>query len=116
MKPPRSPLYRQYRHRAVAALAGFSMAWLASPALAAPLPPPPPSWNTFALLEQCSAAIPRAHPWRARQLRRAMFRLQVSMSYRAAGARLSPSERRSAMAAERDSYDLLLETCRPLLT
>ncbi|AXQ29632.1 hypothetical protein D0B54_13445 [Solimonas sp. K1W22B-7] len=89
---------------------------LATQVAAAPLPPPPPSGNTIALLEQCSAAMPRAHPWRARQLRRAMFRLQVSMSYRAAGARLSPAERRSAMAAERDSYNLLLETCRPLLT
>ncbi|PPE72559.1 hypothetical protein C3942_17425 [Solimonas fluminis] len=101
--------------RTPALLAGVVMPLLALQATAAPLPPPPPTGGTLALIEQCTAAMSRAHPWRARQLRQAMFRMRVSMSYRAAGARLSAAERRSAMAAERASYDLLFETCRPLL-
>lgn len=99
-------------YRATALAAGFM---IALPAGAAPAPPPPPSWGSVALIEQCTAVMPRAHPWRARQLRQAMFRLRVSMSYRVIEGRLSPVERRSAMAAERDSYQLLAETCRPLL-
>ncbi|HSW11950.1 MAG TPA: hypothetical protein VLI06_03870 [Solimonas sp.] len=94
--------------------AGLCLGGCASVAAAAPQPPAPP--QVAALIEQCTAVMPRAHPWRARQLRQAMFRMQVSMSYRAAGAQLNPSEQRAAMAAERDSYELLFETCRPLLT
>lgn len=98
--------------RATVLVAGFMAALAAS---AAPQPPPPPPWAPVVLIEECTAAMPRAHPWRARQLRQAMFRLRVSMSYRVVEGRLSPTERRSAMAAERVSYQLLAETCQPLL-
>ena len=98
-----------------ALLAVVAISLMSLQAAAGPLPPPPPAGGSLALIEQCTAAMPRAHPWRARQLRQAMFRMRVSMSYRAAGARLSMAERRSAMAAERASYELLFETCRPLL-
>jgi len=112
---PLSTLSQRLSCRTPALLAGVAIALLALQAAAAPLPPPPPAGGTMALIEQCTAAMPRAHPWRAKQLRQAMFRMRVSMSYRAAGARLSAAERRSAIAAERASYDLLFETCRPLL-
>lgn len=107
-------LASQYRSRARAMAAGLSLALLSAQATAAPHPLAPE--HTVALINQCTAAMPRAHPWRARQLRQAMFRLRVSMSYHVAEERLSPSERRAAMAAERDSFELLFDTCRPLLT
>ncbi|HEY0916077.1 MAG TPA: hypothetical protein VGE22_14480 [Solimonas sp.] len=112
---PSSRLFYRLSPRVPALLAGVAISLMSLQAMAGPLPPPPPAGGTLALIEQCTAAMPRAHPWRAKQLRQAMFRMRVSMSYRAAGAHLSTTERRSAMAAERASYDLLFETCRPLL-
>lgn len=93
--------------------AGLSLA-LGVLVVEAAAPAPAPA-QVVSLLQQCTAAMPQAHPWRARQLRQAMFRMRVSMSYRAAAGQLSAAERHAAMAAERDSYDLLFDTCRPLL-
>ncbi len=112
---PLSRLFHRLSRRMPALLAGVAISLMSLQAAAGPLPPPPPTGGSLALIEQCTAAMPRAHPWRAKQLRQAMFRMRVSMSYRAAGTRLSMAERRSAMAAERASYELLFETCRPLL-
>jgi len=83
-----------------------------APAFAAS--PPISRQQSVALLDRCSAAAPRAHPWRARQIRMASLRLRLSMSYRAAAFSMDPQELRSAMAGERESYFLLAETCRPV--
>jgi len=108
-----SSLFRRIFRTARQLCAGISLGVSAFAAHATP-PPPAPA-QVVALLQQCTAAMPQAHPWRARQLRQAMFRMRVSMSYRAAAAQLSTTERYAAMAAERDSYELLFDTCRPLL-
>lgn len=94
-------------------MAAFMLASVAGTAAAAPSQVI--NRQTAALLDQCTAVMPQAHPWRARQLRNAMFRLRVSMAYHVAEGRLSPSELRAAATAERDSYELLVATCKPLL-
>lgn len=71
--------------------------------------------QSLALIDVCAGAMPRAHPWRARQLRSAMLRLRLSMAYHTVETRLSPADRRAAAATERESYFLLADTCRPLL-
>lgn len=70
----------------------------------------------IALINQCAAVMPRAHPWRARQLKTAMVGLRLSMSWRVAAHRLSEREVRAAAANERICYERLVETCRPLLS
>ena len=106
---------------------------VAQPAIAgarpAKLPKPPPApaiaqaqlvegelTRISALMQQCHAAMPTAHPWRAAQANREMFQLKVSMSYRAAADRLSAQERASAAAIEARAYGNLAATCAPLLT
>lgn len=70
----------------------------------------------LALISECAAVMPLAHPWRARQLKTAMVGLRLSMSWRAAAHGLSEREARAAAANERISYERLAETCRPLLS
>lgn len=93
------------------ALASFSGTAAASYSHAAEARLPP-----IALINQCAAVMPRAHPWRARQLKTAMVGLRLSMSWRAAAHRLSDREVRAAAANERICYERLAETCRPLLS
>ena len=99
---------------------------LAPVAEAAQLPKPPPApaitqategdlARISALMQQCHAAMPTAHPWRAAQANREMFQLKVSMSYRAAAHRLSEQEKASAVAIEARAYGNLAATCAPLL-
>lgn len=106
---------------------------LPAPAIAAaqparlPKPPPAPAIaqaqpavegevsRISALMHQCHAAMPAAHPWRAAQAQREMFQLKVSMSYRAAADRLSEQEKASAAAIEARAYGNLAATCAPLL-
>lgn len=68
-----------------------------------------------ALLAQCKAVLPEAEPLRAQLVRQAMFRLELSMSYRRAPGGLSALELQSAARSEHIAYDLLLDACRPLL-
>jgi len=68
-----------------------------------------------ALLAQCKAVVPAAEPLRAQLVRQAMFRLQLSMSYRRAPGGLSEQELQSAARNEHIAYELLLDACRPLL-
>ncbi len=107
----------------------FAMAAVIAPAAqAAPAPPPPPdvavpaavivgteTMRIAALMQQCQAALSAAHPWRAAQAQREMFQLKVSMSYRAAGNRLSPQDMASARTIETRAYGNLAATCAPLL-
>lgn len=109
----------RFRPRALATSLALALAVLASlggPAAAngprqseARLPP-------IALIDQCAAVMPKAHPWRARQLKTAMVGLRLSMSWRVAAHRLSDREARAAAANERICYERLAETCRPLLS
>ncbi|WP_162932162.1 hypothetical protein [Solimonas sp. K1W22B-7] len=90
------------------------------PAIAglAPQPPAPPAaepGQITALMNQCQAAMPAAHPYRAAQASREMFQLELAMSYRAAAAQLSPQEVAGAMAIEARAYGNLAATCAPLL-
>ncbi|AXQ29631.1 hypothetical protein D0B54_13440 [Solimonas sp. K1W22B-7] len=71
--------------------------------------------QTNALLAQCKAVLPQAEPRRARELRLAMFQLQLSMAWRRAPGRLSAQDLRSATASERSAYELLRDRCKPLL-
>lgn len=66
-----------------------------------------------ALLAQCQAVLPRTDAWRARRLREAMFRLQISTSWRRAPGRMTPQELRSAAASERNARDYLADICKP---
>jgi hypothetical protein len=92
------------------ALTGFSGPAASSPPVEVTRLPP------IALIKQCAAVMPRAHPWRARQLKSAMVGLRLSMSWRVAAHRLSDREVRAAAANERICYERLAETCRPLLS
>ncbi|HSW11949.1 MAG TPA: hypothetical protein VLI06_03865 [Solimonas sp.] len=68
-----------------------------------------------ALLTQCKAVVPRAEPLRAQLVRQAMFRLELSMSYRRAPSAMSANELQSAARYEHVAYELLWDACRPLL-
>jgi len=98
------------------ALALLVLASLGGPAAANGPRPAEARLPPITLINQCAAVLPKAHPWRARQLKTAMVGLRLSMSWRVAAHRLSDREARAAAANERICYERLAETCRPLLS
>jgi len=85
-------------------------------------PPPPPAPRPAmtpitgqSLIHHCHAALPRAHPWRARQLKSALIRYQLSRAYYPTATRMSQRELDLAARQEREAWSLLWETCQPLL-
>jgi hypothetical protein len=67
------------------------------------------------LVHHCHTALPRAHPWRARQLKSALIRYQLSRAYYPTATRMSQRELDLAARQEREAWSLLWETCQPLL-
>lgn len=85
-----------------------------SPPAATPRPAMTPITGQ-SLLHHCHAALPRAHPWRARQLKSALIRYQLSRAYYPTATRMSQRELDLAARQEREAWSLLWETCQPLL-
>lgn len=83
------------------------------------VPPPPRAPLTpitgQSLIHHCHAALPRAHPWRAKQLKSALIRYQLSRAYYPTATRMSQRELNLAARQEREAWSLLWETCQPLL-
>lgn len=134
--PPRNPAQDSARNsaalgaqqqrptRAIRTLPGLLLALLLSGCVGSfqPLSPPPspprPAMTPItgqSLIHHCHAALPRAHPWRARQLKSALIRYQLSRAYYPTATRMSQRELDLAARQEREAWSLLWETCQPLL-
>lgn len=86
--------------------------------MSSPTPPPRAPIMPItgqSLIHHCHAALPRAHPWRAKQLKSALIRYQLSRAYYPTATRMSRRELDLAARQEREAWSLLWETCQPLL-
>lgn len=104
------------RHSLLPCFCGLLLAlasYHAGTAMAAPAEVAASQGPHAALLAQCQNVLTQIDPWRARRLREAMFRLQISTSWRRAPGRMSPQELRSAAASERNARDYLADICKP---
>lgn len=104
------------RHPLLSCFCGLLLAlasYRAGTAVAAPAEVAAAQGPHAALLAQCQNVLTQVDPWRARRLREAMFRLQISTSWRRAPGRMSPQELRSAAASERNARDYLADICKP---
>ena len=115
---------RRLPSRAAQVLAGAWLAAMLSGCVGSFQPLQPPAAPSRAaitpitgqsLIHHCHAALPRAHPWRARQLKSALIRYQLSRAYYPTAPRMSQRELDLAARQEREAWSLLWETCQPLL-
>lgn len=98
-----------------ALLSACATSWDPPPRLPPNPNPNPQPVTPQTLVQRCRAVAPRVHPWRARQIRSAILRYDLSRAYRRGGSGLAAQDLERAQAEEREAWGILWETCQPVL-